>query len=259
MLLNYRSQGRAGDETVVLLHGWPDSCHSYSRVLARIPPRHHAIAPDLRGFGDSDKPETGYTIPELAGDVVALLDSLGIERWTLVGHSFGSFVARRVAETHPGRVKRLVLIGSGFRAANDVTRSVLDELETLPDPVPESFARAFQAATIHLLLPEDFFDELIRESLKLPSRLWAPLLSGLLAFEDVEALGTVQCPTLLMWGERDALFSRADQDQLLAALPDARLRIYEETGHCPNWERPDAVAADILRFIDETPAASERS
>ena len=75
----------------------------------------------------------------------------------------------------------------------------------------------------------------------------------------MEALGLVQCPTLLLWGDRDALFSRADQDQLLAALPDARLRIYEDTGHCPNWERPDAVAADILRFIGETPAAAERS
>jgi non-heme chloroperoxidase len=223
-----------------------------------ISTRCRAIAPDLRGFGDSDKPETGYTIPDLAGDVVALLDALGIARATVVGHSFGSFVARRVAEAHAGRVSRLVLIGSGFRAANDVTRSVLDELRTLPDPVPESFARAFQASTIHSPIPEGFFDELIRESLKLPSRLWAPLLTGLLAFDDVDALGNVQCPTLLLWGDHDALFSRADQDQLLAALLDARLRIYEETGHCPNWERPDAVAADILRFIDETPAA-ERS
>ena len=259
MLLNYRSQGSAGDETVVLLHGWPDSCHSYSRVMPLISTRCRAIAPDMRGFGDSDKPETGYTIPELAADVAALLDRLGIERATLVGHSFGSFVARRVAEAYPGRVSRLVLIGSGFRAANDVTRSVLDELRTLPDPVPESFARAFQASTIHIPLDGGFFDELIAESLKLPSRLWPRLLSGLLAFDDVEALGRVVCPTLLLWGDRDALFSRADQDRLLAALPDARLRIYEQTGHCPNWERPDAVAADILRFIGERPTAPERS
>jgi len=259
MHLHYRAQGSASDAAVVLLHGWPDSCHSYSRVMPLISIRCRAIAPDLRGFGDSDKPETGYTIPELAADVVSLLDALGLERATLVGHSFGSFVARRVAAAHPGRVSRLVLIGSGFRAANDVTRSVIDELRTLPDPVPESFARAFQTSTIHIPLPGGFFDELIAESLKLPSRLWPRLLSGLLAFDDVEALGRVACPVLLLWGDRDALFSREDQDRLLAALPDARLRIYEDTGHCPNWERPDAVAADILRFIGETPAAAERS
>ncbi len=252
--LHYRAHGRATGEAIVLLHGWPDSGHSYSRVMPLLPTHFHAVAPDLRGFGDSEKPETGYTIPELAADVVALLDTLGIERATVVGHSFGSFVARRVAEATTGRVSRLVLIGSGFRAANDVTRSVLDELRTLPDPVPESFARAFQASTIHIPLADSFFDELIGESLKLPSRLWSRLLSGLLAFEDVEALGRVRCPTLLLWGDRDALFSRADQDQLLAALPDARLRIYEDTGHCPNWERPDAVAADLVGFIEATSA-----
>ena len=252
MLLNYRSQGSSGDETVVLLHGWPDSGHSYSRVMPLISHRCRAIAPDLRGFGGSDKPETGYTIPDLAADVVALLEELGIERATVVGHSFGSFVARRVVEASPDRVSRLVLIGSGFRAANDVTRSVLDELRTLPDPVPESFARAFQASTIHIPLPDGFFDELLGESLKLPSRLWARLLSGLLQFDDVDALGHIRCPTLLLWGDRDALFSRADQEQLLAALPDARLRVYEDTGHCPNWERPEAVAADLVDFIETT-------
>jgi non-heme chloroperoxidase len=257
--LHYRAKGSVGDDAIVLLHGWPDSGHSYGRVMPLLPTEYRAIAPDLRGFGDSAKPEAGYTIPELADDVVALLDQVGIERATVVGHSFGSFVARRVAEATPGRVSRLVLIGSGFRAANDVTRGVIDELRTLPDPVPESFARAFQSSTIHLPLPGGFFDELIAESLKLPSRLWSRLLSGLLAFDDVEALGQVRCPTLLLWGDRDVLFSRADQDQLLAALPDARLRIYEDTGHCPNWERPEAVATDIVRFVEASSAEGRQS
>ncbi len=175
VLLNYRSQGSASDETVVLLHGWPDSCHSYSRVMPLIP--RLAIMRSRRtcaGSATRTSPRPVTPSPSLAADVVALLDALGIERATVVGHSFGSFVARRVAEAYPGRVSRLVLIGSGFRAANDVTRSVLDELRTLPDPVPESFARAFQASTIHIPLPEGFFDELISESLKLPSRLCGP-------------------------------------------------------------------------------------
>ena len=134
MRLRYRAQGHDSGDAIVLLHGWPDSGHSYSRVMALLPTRYRAIAPDLRGFGDSEKPEAGYTIPDLAADVVALLDELGIGRATVVGHSFGSFVARGVVEASPDRVSRLVLIGSGFRAANDVTRSVLDELQTLPDP-----------------------------------------------------------------------------------------------------------------------------
>jgi non-heme chloroperoxidase len=49
----------------------------------------------------------------------------------------------------------------------------------------------------------------------------------------------------VLWGDSDALFDRGQQDRLLAALPDARLRVYEDTGHCPNWERPEDVAADL--------------
>jgi pimeloyl-ACP methyl ester carboxylesterase len=56
-------------------------------------------------------------------------------------------------------------------------------------------------------------------------------------------------PTLLLWGDRDSLFSRVDQDRLLAALPAAQLHVYEATGHCPNWEEPERVAADIAGFV----------
>jgi non-heme chloroperoxidase len=53
----------------------------------------------------------------------------------------------------------------------------------------------------------------------------------------------------VLWGDSDALFDRGQQDRRLAALPDARLRVYEDTGHCPNWERPEDVAADLDAFL----------
>ena len=61
--------------------------------------------------------------------------------------------------------------------------------------------------------------------------------------------GRIRAPTILLWGDHDALFSRARQDAFLEALPGARLKVYEETGHCPNWERPEWVAADIAEFV----------
>jgi non-heme chloroperoxidase len=66
------------------------------------------IAFDQRGFGDSDRPESGYAIAGMADDAVALMDALHVERASLVGHSFGSFVARKVAIAHPKRVAALV-------------------------------------------------------------------------------------------------------------------------------------------------------
>ena len=85
--------GPAGGDAMVFLHGWPDSWFSFSRVMPLLPPRLRLFALDQRGFGDSERPERGYGIPDLADDVVAFLDAVGVERATVVGHSYGSFVA----------------------------------------------------------------------------------------------------------------------------------------------------------------------
>jgi non-heme chloroperoxidase len=65
-------------------------------------------------------------------------------------------------------------------------------------------------------------------------------------------LHRISAPTLLIWGARDALFARDEQDRLMAALPHAALKVYAETGHCPNWERPEQVAADLTAFMQST-------
>jgi pimeloyl-ACP methyl ester carboxylesterase len=247
--LHYAETGDCEGQAVVFLHGWPDSWFSFSRVLPLLPDEIRALAIDQRGFGDSDRPPSGYTIAGMAGDVIAFLDALRIERATLVGHSFGSFVARQTAIAHPDRIDKLVLIGSGYSAANVVTREVQNALRDLPDPIPVEFAREFQASTAYRPLPADFFDRIVTETLKLPPRLWRLTFDSLLDYNDTRLLERLEARTLLLWGDRDALFSRVDQDRLIEAMPGARLKVYEETGHCPNWEQPERVAADIAALI----------
>jgi pimeloyl-ACP methyl ester carboxylesterase len=247
--LNYAEFGWPDGRPVLFLHGWPDSWFSFSRVLELLPDDVRAIAVDQRGFGDSERPASGYSIAEMADDALALLDSLGVPRATFVGHSFGSFVARRVALAHPNRVARLVLIGTGFSPANAVMRDLQESLHDLPDPIPVEFAREFQSSTACRPLPAEFFERIIEESLKLPPRLWKLLIDRLLEYDDTNELSRIAAPTQLLWGEKDALFSRAEQDAFMAALPGARFSIYDETGHCPNWEQPERVAADIVAFL----------
>ena len=249
--LHYAEHGNPDGDPVVFLHGWPDSWFSFSRVIPLLPGRLHAFVPDQRGFGESDRPDGGYGIEEFADDVVAFLDAVSIERATIVGHSFGSFVTRRVAITNPQRVDRIVLIGTAVSAVSPVTREVQADMVSLEDPVPVEFARSFQAGTAYAPLPDAFFERLIVESMKLPARLWREVLDGVLAYDDAEQLTRITAPTLLLWGERDALFSRADQDHLVAAIKGASLKIYAETGHCPIWERPELVAADLQEFLQQ--------
>jgi pimeloyl-ACP methyl ester carboxylesterase len=247
--VHYAAQGDDVGEPVVFLHGWPDSGFSFSRVLPLLPPRFRALAPDQRGFGDSERPGRGYRVEDFAEDAAALLDTLAIERASVVGHSFGSFVARRLALAHPDRVARLALIGSALSAANPVTREVRASLADLADPLPEKFVRDFQAGTAHLPLPEVFFERIVQESLKAPARVWRDVFEHLLAYDDAGGLARMTAPTLLIWGEKDALFSRADHEGLAAAIPGVRVEIYADTGHCPNWERPEQVAASLDAFL----------
>ena len=249
--LHYAEQGEAGGDPVVFLHGWPDSWFSFSRVLEELPRWVHAFVLDQRGFGDSERPDGPCRIEDFAADVVAFLDALSIERAIFVGHSFGTFVTRKAALTHPERVAKMVLIGAGESQGNPVLNEVRSAMADLPDPVPIEVAREFQAGTAFAPLPDAFFNRIVAESLKLPARLWREVLDSILDYDDRHELARITAATLLIWGERDSIFPRAHQDVLTAAIKGSRLTIYQDTGHCPNWERPERVATDVLDFLGQ--------
>jgi pimeloyl-ACP methyl ester carboxylesterase len=240
---------------LVCLHGYSDSWFSFSRLLPLLPPTHRVYALSLRGHGESERPPAGYGIAQLAVDVVAFLDAVGAARATLVGHSLGSLVARQVAATRPERVRRLVLIGTIATPVNEAVLALRDAVRDLEDPVPEAFVREFQASTLHLPVPGPFFERVVAESLKLPARVWRAVAEGFCVFDDSGRLGRIAAPTLLLWGEADAYFPRAEQEHVAAAIPGARLVVYPDTGHAPNWERPERVAADLEAFVGGTPPA----
>ena len=257
--LRYREQGDTAGRPVIMLHGYTDSSFSFSRVLPVIDHSHRVFALDQRGHGDSERPAGGYAVGDLAADVVAFMDALGLERATLVGHCMGSLVAQRVALDAPQRVERLVLVSSMTAARHIVGAGELRQaVASLDGAVPAEFARDFQESTVYRRLPADFMDGVVAESLKLPARVWRAVLEGLLADEHASRLGQIAMPTLLLWGERDALLTRAEQEALVSALGNAVLKVYRETGHSPHWERPEQFVGDLEAFLEDAGARERR-
>ena len=257
--LHYAERGSREGEAIIFLHGYSDSWYSFSRVLPLLSAEYHAFALTQRGHGDSDKPGCCYTPNDFAADVDAFMDALGLEEATVVGASTGALFAERVALSYTHRISRLVLIGAQT-PANEAISGLMEEVRALEDPVPPEFVRGFQQSTVHQPVPQGFLDTVVSESLKLPARVWRDYLEGAVLSIDhdyVLELREIEVPTLILWGEQDPLFPREEQERLSAAIPEATLKVYPETGHAVHWDRPEQVVHDLESFMEETRAAQE--
>jgi pimeloyl-ACP methyl ester carboxylesterase len=260
LTLSCAQQGDASAPAVVLLPGPTDSWRSYQPVLDRLPRAIHAISVSQRGHGDSDKPESGYRVEDFAADVPQLLDACGVERAVLAGHSGSCLVARRVALDHPDRVAALILEASPTTLRDDprLVGFVGSIVAGLEDPITPDFARSFIADTSSPSIRPDLVDLLVDELIKVPARAWLGVFSGLLQYDDLAELAGIEAPTLMIWGDADALVSRDMQDHLARSIPDAELIIYHGVGHTPRWEDPARFSSDVVTFVGRVTRLSLR-
>jgi non-heme chloroperoxidase len=252
--VHYAEQGNPAGEAIIFLHAYVDSWFSFSRVLPFLSPSYHAFAFDQRGHGDSQKPDCCYTVDDYAADIDAFMEAVGVEEATLVCSSSAGIIAQRVTLDYPHRVSRLVLIGAPTTLVNnEAVREAGKEMLALEDPISPEFVTEFLESTIHRPVPEEVFSALVSESLKVPARVWRDYFEGvLLTVDDTSRLGEIGAPTLILWGERDAFLEREEQEWRAAAIPDARLKVYPDTGHVVHWERPEWVVRDLEAFMKDT-------
>lgn len=248
--IHYVEKGQDNGLPVIFIHGFPDSWNSFRLVLDAFSSSFHSFVLDLRGFGESGKPEGGYTQDNFVEDVIAFLDKQSIAKASIVGHSMGSFIAQRLALLYPERVEKLVLIGSASKGkGNPVLDEALEIVNTLQDPLDTNFITEFQSGTIKKNVTPEFFDSIIQESLKAPVRIWKEALKSLTETDYSKELGHIKSPTLIAWGTYDTIFPEEEQEILYKVIPNATLRIYRSAGHSLIWEEAELFAADLERFL----------
>jgi len=247
--LHYAEQGDASGPVVLMLHGFTDSWFSYSRLLPLMDRKYHVYILDQRGHGNSDRPQAGYTPRHLAMDVLAFMDAKQLKASIVVGHSMGSFVAQHVAALAPERVTKLVLVGSAATPRNSAVLGLQREINSLGNSVPANFIRDFQMGTLAQSVPNDFFNRVLEESSKVPARVWKAVINDLMTGSNAD-FGRIKAPTLIVWGDRETVFLRPEQDALVSAISNSRLLVYENVGHSPTWEMPERFARDLQGFIN---------
>ncbi len=250
--LPYAEQGDPAGVPVVFLHAIGDSWRAFEPVLAHLPESIHAFALTQRGHGDASRPATGYRVRDFAADLAAFMDAVQLEASVIAGGSSGGFVARRFAIDHPKRSMGLVLLGSPASLGDKpAVQEMWDSTASkLTDPVDPGFVRGFAASTLARPVPQGFFETIVQESLKVPAFVWRATLAGLLADDSLGELHLIKAPTLIIWGDRDAILPPSDQEALAAAIPGSQLVVYPGAGHAFYWEEPDRVASDLVSFIE---------
>jgi pimeloyl-ACP methyl ester carboxylesterase len=255
---------------LTLIHGLQDEADSWQRVVPLLRDRFRVIAPDLPGFGRSDKRARNYTIPFMADALLNMLTRLGISQTVLAGNSLGAMIAEYIALTQAPRVKRLVLI-SGTLAISKPPPSTSGGL--LSRLFAERNERAYFAklranpqAAFETLRPYyadlDALPEAQREFLfeRVSARVnddaqrrAAFSVRGALPWFFARNLALIRrgvpklaMPVTIVWGANDQIFPTANGPARAALQPGAEYLELPACGHLPQQERPDDVAA-VLR------------
>jgi pimeloyl-ACP methyl ester carboxylesterase len=147
-----------GPDPVICLHGITAQHRAFNAVARYLETSHGLVGVDLRGRGDSDKPEAGYSLEAHAADVVRVLDHLGLQSAVLAGHSMGGFVALKTALMFPERVRAIVLLDGGWPRVESKPEELTEEEKQEAAALEEGLARAFKRLDMTFESPEAYLD-----------------------------------------------------------------------------------------------------
>ena len=239
---------RGAGPAILLLHGFQghDPGARFLELLAR---RARIIAPSHPGFGRSPRPAGFETVYDLVRLYLALLDSLPEEKVTLMGFSFGGWLAAELAVACSHRLDRLVLVDPlGLKLSDRETADILDVFNTHPKDVERRFWH--DAARF---APD--YDAMSDEALVVRARNWQALcLYGWHPYmynpQLKRWLSRIAVPSLVLWGASDRIVSPDYGRAYAALIPGARFALVEGAGHAPEIEQPDAFVDHVLRFLE---------
>jgi pimeloyl-ACP methyl ester carboxylesterase len=250
LTLEYAEHGRSSGLPVVFLHGVTDSWRSFDGILPYLPSWMRAISVSQRGHGGSSKPVGNYGFADFSDDLDMFLDALQIPAAIVAGHSMGSYVAQRFAIDHPGRALGLLLMGSfaSMRENAVVIDLWQSNVSVLSDPIDRSFILDFQQSTLARPVPPALLDTAVDESARVPASVWRATFAEFLQADHTDRLPSIDAPTLIVWGDQDAICLRSDQDALHRLIPDSQLIVYPGYGHAVHWEDPRRFTTDLVAF-----------
>jgi pimeloyl-ACP methyl ester carboxylesterase len=259
---------------IVLIHGITGRSDQWEPAIGHLAAEHAVLAPDLLGHGESAKPRADYSLGAYASSVRDLLDALGHERATVIGQSLGGGIVMQFAYQFPERCERLVLVSSGglgdevslllralsfpgveyllpllcARQLHDAGSAIggwIGRLGMRPAPQLEEIWTSYGSLA----------DDETRAAFVHTLRAVVDITGQRVSARDRLHLAS-EVPTLIMWGDRDAIIPVHHAYATRDLLPGSRLEIFEGVGHFPHCERPERFVEVVSEFMDATGAGA---
>jgi pimeloyl-ACP methyl ester carboxylesterase len=263
---------------LLMLHGLGCDHTTWDPVIDILARRYTVIAPDLLGHGRSDKPRADYSVGGYANGMRDLLTSLGIDRVTVVGHSFGGGVAMQFAYQFPERTERLVLVGSGGLGpeVTPVIRAIttpgfhqamrmlmLPGVRHATTGAMRALSRSGWQCTRDLDevadIYESFKDPASRHAIRHVVRAVVDWQGQIVTMAD-RAYLTEEMPMAVVWGRNDQVIPVAHANNAARLAPGARVTVIPNAGHFPHKDHPERFAKILLDFVrSTTPATYSRA
>jgi pimeloyl-ACP methyl ester carboxylesterase len=256
--LRYLEWGRTAALPVVCVHGYTSSAEAFNAVARRLEDRAHLVAMDVRGHGESAwSPEGAYQYADQAGDLAALADQLGLDRFVLIGTSMGGIIAMAYAAQHADRLRGLVIndIGPDVEAGSSRITGMVGSRPADFASLDEAMEYRRQSSPITAGRPlEDQRETALGVLRQRPDGRWAWKMDPAYIEQRVKrgaparpqlwpALETLPCPTQVVWGTDSDVLSEAQAKRMAAALPKGELVSIPGVGHAPTLVEPSVLAA----------------
>ena len=235
---------------VILLHGMGATKNIWRSTIPALAAKFHVYAPDMIGFGASDKPLINYRVATFSDFLDEFMHKLGIAKASLVGNSLGGWVAADFAIRYPAEVDRIVLVD----AAGYFTRSLKREDLAFLNPATLDQTREMTKRVFFnkQMQTETFVHYLYTERMRIgDSYTIDRLLDSAVRREDAlnERLGSIHAPAIVIFGREDPLIPVADGEAMARQIPGAQNLILDECGHAPEIECAAPFEKALVEFL----------
>jgi 3-oxoadipate enol-lactonase len=256
--LAYSVEG-SGDETVLLVMGLGGRAADWGTAFpGALAERYRVVRYDNRGVGKSPKAALGYSLSDLAGDAVVVLDAVGAAKAHVVGISMGGMIAQLVALEHPERVGKLVLMSTHMGGPN--IEQMHPDAQALFDPslFLKNDAEATMRRTLGVITAPGWVEsnaaplqELLDQAKREPTHatVFMAQLHALMNSDRSERLRDIVAPTLVVHGCDDKLIRPSNGRELATRIPGAQLAMLENCGHMPMYEKTNELSSIVLEFL----------